>query len=59
MREKVQKQMPLIEPAGSHPQEKELESISRSLIVCLLFVSPFCKISITVRSLSGAPEQTA
>jgi len=29
MREKVQKQMPLIEPAGSHPQEKELESISR------------------------------
>ena len=28
MREKVQKQMPLIEPAGSHAQEKELESIS-------------------------------
>ena len=28
MREKQQKQMPLMEPASSHPQEKELEAIS-------------------------------
>ena len=29
MREKWQKQMPLVDPAGSHPQEKELEAISK------------------------------
>ncbi|HEB33093.1 MAG TPA: ISNCY family transposase, partial [Spirochaetes bacterium] len=28
MREKQQKQMPLLEPASSHPQERELEAIS-------------------------------
>jgi len=32
MREKWQKQMPLVDPAGSHPQEKELEAISRIII---------------------------
>jgi IS5 family transposase len=29
MREKQQKQIPLLEPVSSHPQEKELEAISR------------------------------
>ena len=28
MREKQQKQMPLMEPASSHPQQRELETIS-------------------------------
>lgn len=28
MRKKQQKQMPLIEPASSHPQDRELEIIS-------------------------------
>ena len=28
MREKQQKQMPLMEPASSHPQQRELEAIS-------------------------------
>ena len=32
MREKWQKQMPLVDPAGSHPQEKELEAISNIII---------------------------
>jgi len=32
MREKWQKQMPLVDPAGSHPQEKELEAISNVII---------------------------
>jgi len=32
MRKKWQKQMPLVDPAGSHPQEKELEAISRVII---------------------------
>ena len=32
MREKWQKQMPLVDPTGSHPQEKELKAISS--IIC-------------------------
>ena len=32
MRKKWQKQMPLVEPVGSHPQEKELEAISNIII---------------------------
>jgi IS5 family transposase len=32
MREKWQKQMPLVDPAGSHPQEKELEAISNIIV---------------------------
>ena len=38
MREKQQKQMPLTEPASSHPQQKELEAIStiidRTATIC-------------------------
>ena len=42
MREKQQKQMPLMEPASNHPQERELEVISKiidatpSICACVL-----------------------
>ena len=38
MREKWQKQMPLVDPAGSHPQEKELEAISNVIITTPIIV---------------------
>ncbi|MBW1697337.1 MAG: transposase [Deltaproteobacteria bacterium] len=38
MREKWQKQMLVVDPAGSHPQEKELEAISRIIITTPIIV---------------------
>jgi hypothetical protein len=63
MREKQQKQMPLMEPASSHPQEKELEAISTIIdntptIILLPFVDTFCK-TLTREDFSNAAQGLA